>query len=137
MALPTLDADEAIALAQQVDQAALDENGKPSKLPEAVKESLQDVADKRELLQKALGTAPAPEVEVAKVDGVIDALLRALYYNLEAWEILTDILPDADEAESLRSRIFGDAGLTIINFPAAVECSVVGTKLKRKPSCCA
>jgi hypothetical protein len=128
--LPTLHAEGAVTLAQQLEKASLDEKGKPRKLPETIKEALQDIAADREALQMALGAAPAPESEIAAVDRVVDSLLRALYYNLEAWEILTDILPEGDEAEALRARIFGGDGLNLINLPAAIEWSVIDTKLK-------
>ncbi len=130
VALPTLDAQAGIALSLQLENATLDDNDKPRKLPENVKAALHDVQECRGSLQEEVGAAPAAEAEIAATDQLVDAVLRALYYLFKAWEILIDILPEGEEAAELRSLIYGEEGLRIINLPADVEWGVVDTKLK-------
>jgi hypothetical protein len=132
IALPNVDADGAVALAQSLESASLDpeNNNKPRKLPTAVRAALDDVIEDRKTLQEVLGSAPAPEPEKKEADRKEDAAVGALYDLLRAWARVEGEIPEGDIAARLLAHLKDNEGTSFINWPLEREWSAVETRLQ-------
>lgn len=127
--LPRLDANAACVLASSLEAAALDEKGKPRKLPESAKVALQDLTEDRKALQDALGTPPARAPVVREADLLEDNAVGAFVDLLKAWARLAGKIPQGDVAAQLQQRLFKD-GLGFLNLTAREEWGMVEGKLQ-------
>jgi hypothetical protein len=129
VALPILDANDACVLAQSLEAAALDDKGKPRKLPEAVKAALADVTEDRAALQEALGGVEEETPEVRQADLDEDAAIGALHDLCWAWKRVAGKIEEGDIGDTLQRRLFSE-GLAFVNIKPHLEWGVVETKLQ-------
>ena len=129
IALPRLDANQAVVLAQQIEAATLDENGNARALPEAVTEALGDVTSDRSTLQDVLGPE-APTGEVRALDKLEDNAIAALILILAGWSRVRGQFELGDVAAELGAHLGVEEGLGFINMRPRDEYGVVDTKLK-------
>ena len=129
ISLPRLDANQAAVLAQQLEAAALDDQGSPRVLPEAVQSALDDVKTDRAALQEALGGAPTAS-DLRAIDRLEDDAIAALFVLIEAWARLAGQIPEGDIARSVGERLGVDEGLAFVNLAPREEWGVVETKLQ-------
>ncbi len=127
--LPRLDANQATVLAQQFEAAALDEDGNPRVLPEAVAEALDDVKTDRAGLQDALGPEPVTS-DVRAIDKLEDNAIAALILILAGWSRVSGQLGLGDVAVEVGAHLGVEDGLSFINIRPRDEYGVVDTKLK-------
>jgi hypothetical protein len=129
IALPRLDANQATVLAQQFEAAALDENGQPRVLPEAVQEALGDVKADRGALQDVLGSEPLPS-DVRAIDKLEDNAIAALILILAGWSRVRGQLGLGSVAAEVGAHLGVEDGLAFINVRPRDEYGIVDTKLK-------
>ncbi|MDC3958505.1 hypothetical protein [Polyangium jinanense] len=127
IALPRLDANQAMVLAQQLTAAALDEKGDPRPLPEAVEEALGDVKEDRAALQDVLG--PQAQGDVRAIDKLEDNAIAALILILAGWSRVRGQLDLGDIAVEVGTHVGVEDGLGFINMRPRDEYGIVDTKL--------
>lgn len=127
--LPTLTAREAHTLATSLEAAARDEKGHFLKVPETVKETLDDLIGTKTALVGVLGTGPADEARVRPVDIRIDRIVSAWAGIVENWAKLAGEIPEGDTAEALLARLFAD-GLKFITIAPREEWSEIEQRLE-------
>lgn len=129
ISLPRVNAYGAISLAQALEAASRDEDGKPHKLPEAVKAALEDMNDDRAALHAAVGAPPAPSPAVREADRLEDNAVGAIADLLRAWARVADQIPQGEAADKLFTRLFS-GGLEFLNHKPVEEWAQVQARLQ-------
>lgn len=129
IALPRVDARDAVTLASQLEAAAADQMVLPA-LPGGVQSALGDVALMRADLQTAL-TAGSPLGTPTKkeADRQEDLAVVALFKILSGWAMLAEFIPEGKAAQQVLDRAFSD-GVQFVNIRYEREWAVVDSKLK-------
>jgi len=132
--LPRLDAEGAIALAQSLEAAAvqqravLEQRGQTSVL-----EALDELASDREALASALLSLAASgqvRLDVREADRREDTAITVLHDLLAAWARLADEMFEGRTAEQLYHRLFGQDGISCVNLPVEQEWAAINHKLR-------
>jgi len=126
VALPRVDARDAVALASAVEAAAAAQKDVPPYVISAVAQ----IASDRQALQKAIAAGPpAGAITVKEADRVEDLSITSLYALLVAWGRLEEFLPQAKGAQEVVDRVFKD-GVAFVNSKVEKEWAVIDSKLK-------
>jgi hypothetical protein len=132
VALPRMDAAQAVKLAQLLEAAATDAGGKTIELPRSLEGAVAQLGTHRAALQSAIAAA-APVGTAAGLrlaDRLEDDAVTALHDLLAAWARLSDELPGGRLAAHAYERLFGDGGLEFLSLPVKQEWEVVEAKLE-------
>lgn len=124
--LPVVDANESLALVQQLLNAATGET-----LPASVSVALADVSADRDALQAVIGAETNLEdvPGVRTIDIVEDAAWGIVRDFLAVWGRLPEELPEGVQARHALQRLFGDTGLEFTQERVVTEAAIGDTKL--------
>ncbi len=129
VALPRLDANEAVALAASLGTAAAAEGP----LPAALATPLARVTEAADALTRELGPASVstgrPDLHLA--DRAEDNAVGALEEFLSAWARLPSDVEGAGVAANLHATLFGDGGLGFLKLKARAEWAQVEARLQQ------
>jgi len=127
--LPRVDAQEALALGKQL-LAAADKQKSLPVLPDAVKETRDEVDDACKGLEAELKVGPAVGTPTKKeADRREDAAIVGAHTILVGWAMLAEFLAEGQTAQQLQDRLFPE-GVKFVQQRYETEWTIVETKLK-------
>ena len=143
VALPNLDAEDAVALASALEAAAHHAHAAPAHgaakskaksksakdaLPPSIANALAAVLRQREALQTTMTAAPPKAPSVRDADRAEDTAVGALYDALAGWARLAGKIPLGDVAQGVREKLFAD-GIGFVHDKPLREWATVEAKL--------